>query len=337
MAMTNQEKRTRLFKVMAQDLSDFFPEARDTVCCPYCFTGLEIGDCSNGRATFAHAWPEALGGKVATLACSTCNGRTNEDFDNQLVRLSRFNRAILGQGVPVRLRFPDGEEENATSVWLQLRLKPEMPELTVSFNPGHCNPFVADKLFGRLKQRVPKFTFDFEITEERRVLLALLNSAYLAMCHTFGYEWVFSRCGQIVRHQLRNPKQSLFTTVATAYSMQRKPSGASILLVRISTGQAGFIVCFPDSPQPPYNSTFISLPLFNGSPIDWSFLDPDASPEILMVWPLSQAALQRKQCNMPGHAILFNLGLIAHPEMRFFCIQENGDPVPEVFDQDPAH
>jgi HNH endonuclease len=92
-----QKRAHNIFSELARDLarvatySSHRTEFVDRILCPLCLNAFlkEAIDSEPPELTEEHIIPEALGGKLITLSCRSCNGVHGSQLDSQLVQMLR--------------------------------------------------------------------------------------------------------------------------------------------------------------------------------------------------------------------------------------------------------
>lgn len=91
MGCKGKESREKLFDICAANLSDVEPETKDIFRCPICLRdfdrlALEVDQ----ELTFGHIVPGAVGGKICTLECGTCNHTIGSAYDSHVDRIKKL-------------------------------------------------------------------------------------------------------------------------------------------------------------------------------------------------------------------------------------------------------
>ena len=214
------EKRQALFEVNSAGMVALGMGKPDTFVCPLCLKVFTKDDLKpigtpkepEFRLTLAHIIPEALGGRLCTLACKGCNNGIGKALEAALKEQFVVEDAVKGTGklkarlagdfgnVGVEARFPG----NGCQPW---HLEP----VSRISNPGHSvslNMMLEGTEVN--PQAGPRSQLKFEYKHRPGVVgAALYHSAYLMMFHYFGYPFVASQLGQQLRAQLREPNKEI--------------------------------------------------------------------------------------------------------------------------------
>lgn len=322
-----RSRRLKIFDTFEPNLTAFIAEGRGNIVCPYCFRAFNRQHAEEGILTIAHSWPEALGGTTGPLACAECNGKTNR-FDSHLVRQYQINERMEGHGVGVRLSFGQTGNELSTGCLLQIRSLEPIPTLEIGFHPGHYDKRVVDAVFeGGLSGQ---FHLEFPIANDRKVDLALLNTAHLAMFSVFGYEWILSRCGHLVRHQIRNSDTPLMSPQIVIGNLHPLPGSIMVALIILDNDEPAFAIVIPRSPLKPQTATLIYLPLFDQTPYGWETPSNPITFQALEAWRPFPKHLAEKGGHLSGQECLIRHGLRPRAPVEFFGVTDKGDPLPQV-------
>ncbi|QVL31254.1 hypothetical protein KIH39_20765 [Telmatocola sphagniphila] len=220
MGTSAAEKRQKLFEVNSAGMAALGMGEPDTFVCPLCvkvFTKDDLKPIGTPkvpefRLTLAHIIPEALGGRLCTLACKDCNNGVGKALEAALKEQFVVEDAVKGTGklrarlagdfgnVGVEVSFPgDGGQP-----W-QLE-----PVARIS-NPVHAASL--DKMLEGTEanpQAGPRSELKFEYKHQPGVVgAALYHVAYLMMFHYFGYPFVASPLGHQLRAQFREPDKDI--------------------------------------------------------------------------------------------------------------------------------
>jgi hypothetical protein len=231
MGRRSADDRESLFRVLASNLTCFFPELKDTVVCPLCHSTHGTGSLAGvePRLTLEHCIPRSLGGNALTLTCRACNNCHGASFDSHLKNMLVAEDAIEGiggsvdgimsiEGHPYRCTVgfsPDGQK----SIHFQPIMKASNPsERDAAFAIIEACSRSGDDFKGQ-------FTLRFGYAQ-LRWRIALVKSAYLLMFRQFGYSYMFVDGPEFVRRLLLDPDYDI---LAAACALT--PQAAEIPLV----------------------------------------------------------------------------------------------------------
>jgi hypothetical protein len=176
--------------------------------CPICtengFISIkEVSIAFRGEFTKDHYPPENVGGSKIMLVCETCNNRAGHQFESEMVKqmaVRSYNKKILGATIPVKsaVNIIPGYYNSAIKIGDEGRFE-------ISFKPK-INAKVPP-LDNWLEQSKTDHNWTANITvtdpDENKVSRSLLKAAYLYCFETWGYEFVYSYAGEMIRKILK--------------------------------------------------------------------------------------------------------------------------------------
>lgn len=178
----------------------------NTYICPLClnpFSEDTLDQSKSNPLTLEDAPQKALGGKAATLTCKECNNKCGEKIDNHLTSglIERDQRDFLpNTSGKAKFEIDNVIVQGSYTV-------DENRNITVVNNESNNNPSKLEQYRKGLKKgRVTVLSFKKTKVDERRLLAALLKTAYILAFEKYGYIFILDECYDIVRKQLENPE-----------------------------------------------------------------------------------------------------------------------------------
>lgn len=173
--------------------------------CPICLSNYFIIDrieyYSSTEFTEDHFPPESVGGTLSALVCKSCNNSAGGQFENSLVQKMEqvsFNKRVPNSVLKAKTVFDD------VKGWRHTRLsvsdnKDVFFQLSITKNeklPHISAEQLETNNYGKgWKGKVTPNQFSPE-----KVTKALLKTAYLYCFYNWGYDFAFSRSGELVRN-----------------------------------------------------------------------------------------------------------------------------------------
>jgi hypothetical protein len=181
------ERRQRLFQLYAANLALYTSEFPGRCGCPICerVFSKQAVEPATLAMDLAHVYPEACGGKLATLTCKECNSRIGSRYEAELARDYRLVDALGGYGrgrIDGRLHF-DGGSIGVTVARRDNHF--HFDEVAKQTNPAERERFTS-----RCSGSDIEFTLQIRAPDNGRHSMAMLHSAYLCLYRYFGFEYV---------------------------------------------------------------------------------------------------------------------------------------------------
>jgi hypothetical protein len=190
MAADKDYQRRKLFSLFSANLSLFEPQNAGMFRCPVCeYLFDESALVEPLKVNLAHTYPKVCGGREKTLTCIICNGRFSDD-DQQLNRRKIFDEAMSGIGFVNGRVYIDKYDIGVkvlkhNSAGAPIELVPDLARTDKRKSDAIGAMF-------KINQAPPEhgLTVKFDrASNPSRVTMSLLNSAYLSLFHSFGYEY----------------------------------------------------------------------------------------------------------------------------------------------------
>ena len=172
--------------------------------CPICLENYFVitVDGIQGNAEFSldHVPPKAVGGKHKLITCKKCNNDSGA-FESELEKTLNF---AVDKNDPEAFHIPDIKVNDInTGIFIKgnLKSKDNKTEITFGekikkFNPKYVE-FLSDL---KNKKRV---RLDIPLFNRSKIEKSLLKSSYLICFIWWGYEFVFSKNGELLRKAIK--------------------------------------------------------------------------------------------------------------------------------------
>lgn len=194
-----------LFDFFTKAATKTFADCADVFVCSLCLqTFGSLSDLSR-----AHLWPEALGGRIFTLACRKCNSEVGSAIErHEVQRVNYFSR----NRIPFRQQV-DGVEGDIGGLFSIDYIDNE-PTVILEISDKNSNPKTLSRQneafkTGEILTRQARWTFP---TGYNHLIapLTYLHFAYMTLFHLTGYSWISTALAKYIRQQLKCPKEATF-------------------------------------------------------------------------------------------------------------------------------
>ena len=186
-----------------------------TYVCPICY-GLYneshlIQDSPN-PLTIEDVPPKSLKGKPSLLTCKKCNNEAGYTLDHHLktgLDVLTFTEGIPSAKIKARIQTEGSNPFHSTVSF-------DKEKNQIRFRYDRKNPY-AKKQFQKLRHsKNPKINFSFTNSPQKRFDIALLRIAHLYLFKKFGYSYLLSNSGQLVREQIVKPKEDILKPLVSS-------------------------------------------------------------------------------------------------------------------------
>lgn len=183
------------------------PSPDNLFLCPICFKYFPEEAVDANLISLEHVPPKAVGGKVRTLTCRTCNNEAGTRLDSKLqkhLNFIEFDDNIPKTELEIKYSLND-------SVFLPATLS-QSPEgnLIIAGQPHRSNPKDLERIMQNPPQNANQMTFRLQIpTYERHSRAAILRIAYLYAFSVLGYSFLMNPNLGVIRGQIRYPDESI--------------------------------------------------------------------------------------------------------------------------------
>jgi hypothetical protein len=268
--MSNREQKLTLFSYYAANLSIYHPDYKDQFMCPLCqrIFSKEDLDAHPPKISVAHAPPDAIGGRLKTLACTECDNKIGEcdrqvkyekdaadDFENKIIKNAVFISS-KGTRLPCELDIKKDKLEHTSVLVVN---KPRMPS-------EHYRK-IAERVRDDYSSGAPfEFTIETEShkREPDRWLISQIYAAFLIMFYHFGYEYALNTNVKDIRRALNDGDILKYKNAIISIHKKTSPEPISRPVINIQTTPKDlqcFLVEIP-SPKKDDLSRTIALPGF---------------------------------------------------------------------------
>jgi hypothetical protein len=210
-------KRQRLFALYSANLALYKPEKQAVFVCPLCTRehGPDAIRADSLTVDLAHVYPEACGGRRLTLTCKAHNSIAGTKFDASLAMEHRLTEAIAS-GKPLRGRLrvpldtislPERADSDGCHAEMGVDIVSDGAGLNIVVDGGRTNPKWPRVLEERLRRGDAgqmEFDLSWDWFSQERAAVSLLYGAYLMLFACYGYEFVGSGCGNLVRRWMQD-------------------------------------------------------------------------------------------------------------------------------------
>ena len=234
-----------LFRRYSVDLERYAPVLRGQFGCPICLNAIHPVPDLGTVVAEEHIVPQALGGRMVTLTCRSCNNASGSRLESHLVQ-----RVLVdSRKRPVKTRVGIGGSVHRAEMFL-----PETREapikLTVVGRRSDPRQIAEAQRHLREGKSDINLQMNFGYIESRTVV-GLLRSAYLLMFRTFGYSYVLDRSAAPIRAQILNPTQETSVLNGVAWRLPEPvPSGNWVTVIANDHSKASFVVLVQLSNEP---------------------------------------------------------------------------------------
>jgi hypothetical protein len=243
--MTKQELREHLFDMYAANLSLCHPHVKDTFLCPFCLGtfGKEAVLGVSKRVILAHCTPEALDGRLVTLACASCDCSGGHEIDIHLVNRLETDSFLQGMSPNSRrVWFKTAEQEARAD--FRITIGPDgRPQHHIRLDgkrsrPGQCEAIKESMQHG------DGLKHSLNVTQRGQMIfrmdtsrIAMLRAAYLLMFRQYGYSYVLHPNLHRLREQFKRSREAIIP-------------GRPVVQIPANTFAENTTVCVVTSPQP---------------------------------------------------------------------------------------
>lgn len=202
--------------------------------CPLCtktyFAESSQGIIGNSEFSLDHLPPKSVGGKFKIITCKKCNNKSGE-YEAELVKLLDFGTEPDKKYKSILPKMTVMNKETGEEFFASVQVNDGKPD--IKFNEE------AKKYDSRLKKfleelnsgKIKKLQLNAPFPDLKKIQKALLKSAYLTCFTWWGYEFVYSKNGEMIRKVL-NDELEYPTRVPTIWRETKKidlPLGVAII------------------------------------------------------------------------------------------------------------
>jgi hypothetical protein len=238
--------------------------------CPLClkhyFVNTESGIQGNAEFSLDHVPPESVGWKFKLITCKKCNNDSGI-FESELEKILNFAidkknpEAFLIPKIEVK-DLNSGKEIKGKIISKNNRTDIVFNEKAIEFDPQYID-FLSNLKNKKIQLNIPLFNHD-------KIEKALLKTAYLICFIWWGYEFVFSENGTLLRKVINNEmKYPLRVPILWLTENEKAPKG--VCLLEYESKRLAFIVNIPLKGIDVNTTACVIIP--NPTENGWSDLD----------------------------------------------------------------
>lgn len=185
-----------------------------------------------GEFTEDHYPPKSVGGKKTILVCRQCNSKAGHNYDfalkDHLTHLS-FQKKVPSSSIKSRTLIP---EVGAFKGKIVIDEKGDL-QLNLKSNESAEIPPLDKWIEYSKTNKDWEIQIEYKSPHDEKIEKALVHAAYLTCFEYFGYEYIFSKGGQLMRDVLNNvqsyPANVLDLNLDSEYMLQNMPLGLSFI------------------------------------------------------------------------------------------------------------
>jgi hypothetical protein len=177
--------------------------------CPLClknyFIKTDVGVIGNSEFSLDHLPPQSAGGKYKIITCKKCNNDSGA-FESELEKILNFgiDKTGLNEGPFFKLSVKD--IETGKSIQGSVRNDNGIADINFDENKKKYNKGYIDFLKKLHSNKMPKLELGVQLYDSKKLERALIKSAYLLCFFWWGYEFVFSENGALIREVIAGKK-----------------------------------------------------------------------------------------------------------------------------------
>lgn len=177
--------------------------------CPLCLKngiiferGVGIG--MHDEFSLDHYPPKSVGGFQTMLVCKKCNNEAGKHYDFSLKE--KIQNMAFNNRVPFASQKTESKITDVVGIYPSKLIINSKGETEISLKPvKKIHAPYLDKFMKYSKTNLNyKIELTFKTPNETKVFKALLKAAYLGCFELWGYDFVFSATGQIIKNALNN-------------------------------------------------------------------------------------------------------------------------------------
>lgn len=177
--------------------------------CPMCAKNIIFLDSSGSLRTSGefnkdHYPAKSVGGRNIILLCTKCNSEAGYKFDftlKQHLEVVRFSKKVPNSGMKTKTTVEGLKGYFNSRLLINEKGEYEFLDKT---DPTYSIPHLDEHF-----KKNPDFPFNITycVPDNTKIQKALLHAAYLYCFEKFGYEFVFSDAGELIRKVLKDEEE----------------------------------------------------------------------------------------------------------------------------------
>lgn len=181
--------------------------------CPLCLNNGIMVTNENGLAMHCefspdHYPPQCVGGFESLLVCSKCNSHAGKDYDfalKQKIKDIAFEKRIPTASLISKRSQITKSDGDIIGKYPSLFTIDKNGKMEISLKPFKIRAPFLDRFIEYSKaNRDYKIVVTIQSADEKKVTKAALKAAYLYCFNLWGYEFIFSYSGEMIRKTLNN-------------------------------------------------------------------------------------------------------------------------------------
>ncbi|RXK81276.1 hypothetical protein [Filimonas effusa] len=204
--------------------------------CPICVENHMIffkeGWSCTAEFSLDHFPPKNVGGDLKGLVCKTCNNNAGGLFDfitEDFLHFAGFHRKIPNSTLKTKSEIKGVKGKYKSHIIID-----ESGELRINFKPNDKSkiPFLDEWLDTLDKREDWEVQLTIPKIDQKNVTKAFLKAAYLACFNQWGYEFIYSNTGEMIRKVWRDEVEYPFSKIPflifdSEEDLKRVPKGVS--------------------------------------------------------------------------------------------------------------
>ena len=210
--------------------------------CPLClkhyFVNTKNGIQGNAEFSLDHVPPHSAGGRYKLITCKKCNNDSGL-FESELEKTLNF---AVDKKNPKEFLIPDIKVKDVnTGEYIKGNVIHKDKRTDIVFNKGikEFNPKYIEFLYDLKNKK--RLQLDIPLFNKDRIEKALLKSSYLICFIWWGYEFVFSENGSLLRKVINDEiKYPLRVPISWLHEKEKVPT--EVCLLEYESKRLAFIV-----------------------------------------------------------------------------------------------
>lgn len=202
--------------------------------CPLCvknyFGESRQGIVGNSKFSLDHLPPKSVGGKFKILTCKKCNNEAGE-YEAELLKLLDFGTEPDQKYKSILPKMTVRNKETGDEFYAIVQMKNGKTDITFNEKAKKHNKSLRNFLDEIHSGKIKSLNLNIPSPNLDKIQKALLKSAYLACFIWWGYEFIYSKNGEMIRKVL-NDEINYPTRVPTVWHNNKEeilPKGVAIL------------------------------------------------------------------------------------------------------------
>jgi hypothetical protein len=199
------ENFSKLTSILMPDVTFITPHS--LYICPLClrsyFTELQNGVSGNSEFSLEHIPPKSVGGNFKLITCKKCNNKSGE-YEAELLKLLEFGSVPDKKYNSILPKLTVQRKGSNEALKGSVQSKDGVTNVFFNANEKEHNPILQNFLRELHEGRIVKVTVKVPMLDLKKIQKALLKSAYLICFAWWGYDFVCSKNGGMIRQVLND-------------------------------------------------------------------------------------------------------------------------------------